>query len=316
MATPSAAPSPEKQKLYEDLVDAITTIFHSPSGYRPVHAKGVMCEGTFTPAPQAALLSRAPHFAVPVPVHIRLSDSSGLPTIPDADPMANPRGLGLKFQLPGGASTDIVAHSVNGFPVGTAEEFLAFLQAVAASGPDMRHPNPIEKFVSARPAALAFVTATPLPPISFANESFFGVNAMKFVNAAGEARFIRYQVQPVLGEKHYPQEELANLAPDFLFNELRARLAKAPFELKLVAQLAQEGDAITDGSVTWPDDREQIELGTIRVEKVMADSDTVQRQLIFDPMNLTDGIEPSGDPIPPARSAVYSISYARRNAAV
>jgi catalase len=314
MATPSAAPSPEKQKLYEDLVNTPLAIFHAPQAYRPVHAKGVMCEGTFTPTPRAALLSRAAHFAAPVPVYVRLSDFTGIPNIPDTDPMANPRGLGLKFQLPGGAVTDIVGHSVNGFPAATAEEFLEFLQAIAASGPDVPHPNPSEKFVSVRPAALAFVTATPLPPISFANESFYAVNAFKFVNAAGESRFVRYRFLPVLGEKHYANEDLANLAPDFLFKELNERLAKEPFELKYLAQIAQDSDKVTDATVAWPEDREMVELGTIRVEKVLADSDAAQRRLIFDPTNLTDGIELSGDPIPPARSAVYSISYARRNA--
>lgn len=313
MASPSATASPEKQKLYEQLVDTLTAIFHTPHGYRPVHAKGIVCEGVFTPTPQAATLSRAAHFSARTPVYIRLSDFTGLPNIPDTDPNANPRGLGLKFQLPGGAQTDIVAHSVNGFPVGTAEEFLEFLQALAATAPDAPHPNAIEKFVGARPAALAFVTATPLPPVSFANESFYSVNAVRLVNKDGAARYARYHVRPVLGEKHVIKEDLARLGADFLFAELKERLASAPCEWKLLAQLAQEGDPVDDGSKTWPDDRQVVELGTIRAEEPLADSDAAQRRLIFDPVNLTDGIDLSDDPLPPARSAVYSISYARRN---
>jgi catalase len=313
MATPSAAASPEKQKLYEQIVDTLIAIFHTPHGYRPIHAKGIVCEGVFTPTPQAAALSRAAHFSAPTSVYIRLSDFTGVPNIPDTDPNANPRGLALKFQLPDGKQTDIVAHSVNGFPVGTAEEFLEFLQALAASAPDAPHPNAIEKFVSARPAALAFVTATPLPPVSFANESFYAVNAVRFANKDGAARYVRYQVRPVQGEKHVAKEDLAKLPADFLFMELKERLARSPIEWKFLGQLAQEGDPIDDGSKTWPEDREQVELGTIRAEKPLADSDAAQRRLIFDPVNLTDGIELSDDPLPPARSAVYSISYARRN---
>lgn len=313
MASPSAAASPEKQKLYEQLVDTLTAIFHTPQGYRPVHAKGIVCEGVFTPSPRAATLSRAAHFSAPTPVYIRLSDFTGIPNIPDTDPNANPRGLGLKFQLPGGKQTDIVAHSVNGFPVGTAEEFLEFLQALAASSPDAPHPNAVEKFVSVRPAALAFVTATPLPPVSFANESFYSVNAVRFVNNDGAARYGRYQIRSVLGEKRVVKEDLAKLPADFLFAELKERFASGPVEWKLMAQLAEQCDPIDDGSKTWPDDRELVELGTIRAEEPLADSDAVQRRLIFDPVNVTDGIELSGDPLPPARSAVYSISYARRN---
>jgi catalase len=81
----------------------------------------------------------------------------------------------------------------------------------------------------------------------------------------------------------------------------------------LVAQLAEAGDPIDDGSISWPDDRPQLELGSIRVIKPVADSEAVQRKLIFDPVRLADGIELSNDPLPPARSAVYSISYSRRN---
>jgi len=33
-----------------------------------------------------------------------LSDFSGVPTIPDNDPMASPRGMAIRFELPGGAS--------------------------------------------------------------------------------------------------------------------------------------------------------------------------------------------------------------------
>src|SRR5580698_4950728 len=133
MATPSQAASPEQQALYEALVDTLFGIFHTPHGYRPVHAKGIVCEGIFTPTPGANALSRAAHFQHAVRVYARFSDFTGIPNIPDADPNANPRGLAVKFQLPDGKATDIIGHSVNGFPVGTAEEFLAFLQALAAT---------------------------------------------------------------------------------------------------------------------------------------------------------------------------------------
>ena len=38
-----------------------------------------------------------------------------------------------------------------------------------------------------------------------------------------------------------------------------------------------------------------------------------ERRLVFDPTNLTDGIELSHDPILLARSAAYSISYEQRS---
>jgi len=103
------------------------------------------------------------------------------------------------------------------------------------------------------------------------------------------------------------------MPPNYLFDELTARLAGGPAKLRVVAQLAAPGDPTDDASISWPDSLTHIELGTVSVTKRVEDSDTAQRKLIFDPTRLTDGIEPSGDPLPTARSIAYSISYKRRN---
>src|SRR5262245_21723636 len=98
------------------------------AGFRPAHAKGLMCAGTFNPSPQAADLTRAPHTTRPsTPVTVRYSDATGLPTIPDNNPArSGPRGMAVRFHLAEHVHTDIVAHSANGFAVRTGEEFLEF----------------------------------------------------------------------------------------------------------------------------------------------------------------------------------------------
>src|SRR4029077_6723782 len=70
-------------------------------GFRPAHAKGLMCSGTFRPSPEAAGLTRAPHANRPsTPVTVRYSDSTGVPTIPDNDPAkSGPRGIAVRFHL-------------------------------------------------------------------------------------------------------------------------------------------------------------------------------------------------------------------------
>src|SRR3984893_2225098 len=105
-------------------------------GFRPAHAKGLMCIGTFSPSPQAAELTRAPHASRPsTPVTVRYSDSTGIPTIPDNDPArSGPRGIAVRFHLADHVHTDIVAHSTNGFPVRTGQEFLEFLRAASEAG--------------------------------------------------------------------------------------------------------------------------------------------------------------------------------------
>ena len=115
-------------------------------GFRPAHAKGVMLAGIFRPSPDADSLTRAPHaHQGNTPVTVRFSDFAGIPNVADNDPQfASPRGCAIRFHLGEHVHTDIVAHSHNGFPVRTAEEFLEF-HAVAASDPSKPHPNAIEQ---------------------------------------------------------------------------------------------------------------------------------------------------------------------------
>ena len=43
------------------LVDALNAVFGKQTDNRAVHAKGVVLEGKFTPSPETASLSKAPH---------------------------------------------------------------------------------------------------------------------------------------------------------------------------------------------------------------------------------------------------------------
>ena len=295
------------------LVQTLNTLSGGPhTGFRANHAKGLLVTGRFTPAPAAAGLSKAPHFASAVPVLVRFSDATGVPTLPDADPNASPHGIAIRFDLPGGAHTDIVSISANGFPVATPEDFLALLQAVAASGKDAPKPTPIEQFLGTHPAALKFVT-TPRPaPDSFATLAFYGVNAFRFTNAKGVSRYARYQILPVAGEHALSDADAAKAAPDYLMEELPRRIARAPVAFRLVAQLAAEGDTIDDPTVVWPADRPSVELGTISLTATAAEQVKAQKALLFNPLALPSGIEPSQDKVLAIRPAAYGISYAQR----
>jgi catalase len=295
----------------EQLVDALHALFGVHPGYRAVHAKGIVCEGTFSPAPTAASVSRAPHLQhVSVPTTVRFSDFAGVPTVPDGDPLASPRGMAIKFHLPGGIDTDIVAQSYDGFPVRTAEEFLVFVRALATSGP------PLADFLASHPQAKRFAEAPKPVPASFATESYYGVNAFRFTNREGVSRAGRYRIRPGAGEEHLDAAEAARRPESFLFEELRERLSRGPARFRLLVQLADDGDPIDDGSLPWPEERRQVELGTIAVTAPLADSAAVERRLLFDPARLVDGIGLSEDPLPLARSAVYAIAYRRRNEAM
>ena len=296
-------------------VEALNKLSGGPhAGFRANHAKGVLVMGSFTAAKGAASLSKASHFAAgkTVPVVVRFSNGTGVPTLPDADPNASPHGVAIRFQLAGGVNTDIVSISSNGFPVATPEEFVALLQAIGMSGPGAAKPTAVDQFMGSHPVALKWAT-TPRPaPVSFGTLAFYGVNAFKFTNAKGQSHYVRYQIVPVGGEQVLSEADSAKAAPNYLMDELPVRVAKGPVKFRLLAQVAAEGDAVNDGSVVWPAERKLVELGTLSLTKAAADQMKEQKALLFNPLALTAGIEPSADPVLLIRPAAYGVSFAQR----
>jgi catalase len=299
--------------LANDLLAQFHKIFGPHPGFRPAHAKGLMLSGTFTSAPAASSLTKAPHIQRDsTPVTARFSNSTGLPQIPDSQPEANPRGFAIRFNLADHVHTDIVAHSTDGFPARNGQEFLELLRAIAASGPEVPSPKPIEQFLGTHPAALRFVQ-TPKPfPSSLARDTYFGVTAFRFTNAAGETRYGRYRIIPEAGNDYLADD---NIRDNYHYEELEHRIKQSPVRFKIYVQIAAPGDVTDDATIHWPEDRELIEFGTLELTTILPDSLVQQKHIIFDPIPRVDGIEPSADPLLELRAAIYLLSGRERRAA-
>ena len=278
---------------------------------RAVHAKGIILDGTFTPAPEARTIARAALFSEgPIPITVRFSDFTGLPDIPDNIPDANPRGLAVKFRMVAGRETDIVTHSFNGFPVANADEFAMFLRAIGASGPGAARPTLIESFLASHPIAKTFVTTQKPPPVSYATAAYFGVNSFAMLDASGKKRFVRFRFVPTDGEQYLDAPTLASKGPNYLREEIAARVAKAPAKFEWFAQIADSGDAIENPSIAWPESRTLIHLGTLRIEAVETNPNA-DKELLFLPARLCEGIE-TADPMLTIRQGAYPISFGER----
>ncbi|KDQ17296.1 hypothetical protein BOTBODRAFT_105936 [Botryobasidium botryosum FD-172 SS1] len=302
--------------LSKELIAQFDAIFGLHPGFRPAHARGLLLSGTFTPTPEAAKLSSAPHFnRASTPVTARFSSSTGIPLIPDTDPNANPRGLGIRFNLADHVHTDIVAHSADGFPTRTGAEFLEFLHALVGSGPGVASPTPVEKFLGAHPGALAFVQLPKPFPSSFSREKFFGVTAFKFISSDGTTRHVRYIIDPHEGAHHLDDEAVKTKGPNFLYEGVEERLKQGPIRYQIKVQIANEGDVVDDATVHWPADRPLVELGQVELTTIVDENEKEQKRIIYDPIPRVEGIEPSEDPLLELRAAVYLISGRRRRAA-
>ncbi|KAF1974434.1 catalase domain-containing protein [Bimuria novae-zelandiae CBS 107.79] len=285
--------------------------------FRPAHAKGHLLTSTFTPSPTASTLSSAPHFNLPsTPLTIRFSSSTGLPAIQDTDPNSNPRGIALRFHIPSAEDgkrrhTDIIAHSTPFFPVRSGEDFLALLQALGAGG------DAVPKFLGEHPETKRFLDAPKPSPESFATARYWGVNAFVFTNEEGKETTVRYQIVPVAGEHSLSPSQLSDKSENYLFEELAPRLSKSPIVFKLQAQIAQEGDVTDDATVLWPEEREVVELGEVRIEKVKGDEESLseQKKVIFDPVPRVKGVRASADPLVEMRANIYLVSGRERREA-
>jgi catalase len=301
-------PSDEKVvQLARDLHAQLDAMFGLHPGYRSAHAKGMMLSGTFTPSAEAPSLTLAPHLTrSSTPVTVRFSDGTGLPSIPDNAPEANPHGLAIRFHLADRVHTDIVSHSTDGFPTRTGQEFLDLLRALASGDPSA--------FLAAHPAALAFVQTPKPSPASFATEAYFGVTAFRFINQEGLARYGRYRILPEVGVAHLDDAAAKSKGENYLFEELTRRLAAGPIRLHIVVQIAGDRDTVDDATIHWPADRPLVQFGAVELT-AQAPDDEFHRRIIFDPIPRVDGIEASDDPLLELRAAIYLLSGRRRREA-
>jgi catalase len=299
----------------EQALETINAAFGRHPGRRALHAKGTLCSGSFTATEPAARLTRAAHMqGTPVAVTARVSNGSGDPDDPDYAPGV--RGLAVKFYLPDGSRTDVLAQNSSRFPVRTPEAFIAL---IAAQAPGPGRLLRLPAFIAAHPgilAAMPALLAAQKPPVSYATCDYYGVHAFKWAASGGEERFVRYRWIPQAGAAALSPSAAKQRGRDYLQEEIVARLAREPVRFDLQLQLAQPEDPVDDPSAVWPASRETVIAGTLELTELDTERETGGDVLVFDPMRLTDGIEASNDPVLRFRPDAYAVSIAQRTEGV
>lgn len=152
---------------------------------------------------------------------------------------------------------------------------------------------------------------------SYATDTFYGVNAFHLVAADGKSTAIRYRIIPSSTPTTLSAKELEAKPDNFLRTDLESRIGAGPLVFSLVAQLAASGDQTDDATVLWPEDRQTVELGQIKLDKLIDEEEGAkeQKSVIFDPIPRIDGVEASDDPLLEMRAAIYLISGRERRKA-
>ena len=300
----------------EQVVDAINAISGAHAGHRAAHARGTLCAGRFAATPEAAALTRAAHMqGEPVRATVRFSNGGGDPGIPDY--ATEGRGMAVKLYLPDGTRTDMVGLSLPVFFARTPEDFLEFTQArkpdPETGQPDMErigawfaaHPE-------AGPAIQAAVSAP--PPASYTTCAYNGIHSFRWVNKAGEGRYVRFGWEPESGAESLSPDDAKELGKTYLQDELQQRLEKGA-AFQLFVTVAEPEDPVDDPTAAWPEDRERVVVGRLELTGPEEERERDGDVLVFDPTRVVDGIELSDDPILHFRRRAYAVSVERRSGA-
>ena len=296
------------------LVDAFERAGGKYDGYRRSGAKGVCAVAEFVGSAEGRALSSASAFSgKPVPVIARFSVGGGNPKA--ADNARSQRNLALQFDLPGGESWQMGNISAPVFGAATPEQLLGRLESLAPDA-ETKKPNPdrIKAFADANPEVLLqgkHFASQPVPA-SFGQVNYWGVHGFAFVNAAGQKQWGKWVFEPAGGTQGLSDDEAKAKGPDFLFDELRQRVAAGGVAFDFKLQLAQAGDRIDSAVTPLPEDRRKVTLGRLTVKSVAPDAGGPCLTITYNPMLLPKGIEPSTDPMLAARAAPYGVSLGRR----
>lgn len=294
----------------DDAIEAIRGSGGAQPGCRALHAKGTLYRGTFTATPDAVMLSRAKHLdGSTVPALIRFSNGAGNPKQSDGSPGV--RGMAVKFTLPDGSTTDVSTQTARLFVSSTPDGFIDLLKAMR---PGLTTPLRMAKYLLTHPrllSALPIVREANRVPASYATIEYHGLHAFRWVAADGSARFVRYHLVPAAAEEYLAAPAALGKDSDFLTDELAARLDGGPVRFDFRVQIAGPTDSTVDPSAAWQS-TQIVTVGTLQITGVETEREHGGDIVVFDPMRVTDGIEPSDDPVLRFRTLAYSASVKLR----
>lgn len=299
-----------KPELATQAVDAIEKVIGTFPGKRRAHAKGNYYQGVFTPNGNATLLTDAPHLQnQAVPVTVRFSNSSPNPNHTDAHSPV--KGMAVKFHLPDGEETDLITVTIPLFFAKKPEAFVEILEFVKSAKdgfPNLKELATIALKYPESKAGLQMIKEM-RSPASFSTARYFSIHAYFFINGQGKRQAIKYQWEPDAGLSMLEKDELANLSSDFLTEDMEERLKQGPVDFNLNIQIGKENAPTDDPTVLWPEDSQVITIGQLSINGKL---DSPTESIMFDPTNVTKGIECSEDPILNFRHSAYAVSHERR----
>ena len=298
---------------------------------RVVNARGCGAHGFFRPYKSMVQYTKAAFLQDPeleTPVFVRFSTAAG--SQGSADTVRDVRGFAVKFYTQEG-NYDLVG---NNMPVFFVQDAIKFPDLMHALKPEPHHEMP--QASSAHDTFWDFATLMPETthmlmwtmsdrglPRSLRMMEGFGVHAFRFVNAQGNAFFVKFHWKPKLGVHGVTFDEaqkIAGVDPDFHRRDLWDAIESGNFpEWELGAQIIDAGkeDAlgfdILDSTKLVPEAQVPVHIiGKMVLNRNPDNFFLETEQVAFHPGHLVPGFEFSNDPLLQGRLSGYTDSQVAR----
>ncbi|MFK8331492.1 catalase [Pseudomonas sp. BJa5] len=285
---------------------------------RVVHARGTGAHGEFIASADISELTMAKVFTPgqKTPVFVRFSSVVHGSHSPET--LRDPRGFATKFYTADG-NWDLVG---NNFPTFFIRDAIKFPDMVHAFKPDPRTNlgNDARRFdfLSHLPEAtrtLTLLYSNEGTPKSYRHMDGNSVHAYKFINAKGEASYVKFRWKTLQGQKNLDPGEVARIqGQDFshMTNDLVAAIKRGDHPrwdlyiqtLKPEQMAALDYDPL-DPTKIWPGVAER-KIGQMVLNRNVENFYQETEQVTLAPSNLVPGIEPSEDRLLQGRLFSYA----------
>jgi catalase len=294
---------------------------------RVVHAKGAGAHGYFEVTNDLSEYTKASFLSEVgkrTPMFIRFSTVAG--ELGSADTVRDPRGFAVKFYTDEG-NYDLVGNNTPVFFIRDAIKFPDFIHTQKRHPQThLKNPNAIWDFWSLSPESLHQVTILMSDrgiPATLRHMHGFGSHTFKWVNAQGEAVWVKYHFKTEQGIKNLDVNLAAKLAgenPDYHTEDLFNAIDTGDFPAwKLCVQIMPLEDANTyrfdpfDVTKVWSQkDYPLIELGRMVLNRNPENYFAEVEQATFSPGSFVPGVEASPDKMLQGRLFAYSDAHRYR----
>ncbi|WP_404427138.1 catalase [Ureibacillus chungkukjangi] len=305
--------------------EKMTHFDHERIPERVVHARGTAAHGVFECYEDASDITKAKFLSEKgkqTPVFVRFSTVAG--SRGSAETVRDVRGFATKFYTDEG-NYDLVGNNIPVFFIQDAIKFPDFIHSVK---PEPH--NEIPQAQSAHDTFWDFIAnnqesahmimwhlSDRAIPRSFRMMEGFGVNTYRFVNAEGQAHFVKFHWKPKLGVHSLVWDEAQKIAgkdPDFHRRDLYDNIEQGNFpEYELGVQLIAQEDEfkfdfdILDPTKIWPEEEVPVRiLGKMTLNNNVNNFFAETEQVAFHVGHVVPGIDFSNDPLLQGRLFSYT----------